>query len=470
MSVTPPRQNGGVTLIEEPGARVADPAAGGCDLARGAGEVCSALIADAINAVAALEHLRLDEVGADDRADVLRDLDRVRTMLEARCSRDLREFATVGNLREVGVASMSGWLVAATGTTRRDAGRRATLANTLDELPMLEAAMLDGDVPIEAARVIARALNPRTRRLFDVFTQAMFVDAAKRKPLDQLAADVEHWLEVVDPDGPAPDDATTDTLHASPVGERVRLRGDLCGETGIPLLALLDEEMAKIRAAEPVEPDDTLPWRAESNRRAEALTNLCGRGAAAPSSTTRREPAFVVIDESTEVAPRFELPGGAFVPARLARRWATDAERLRLVFADAITGQTARFVDPDGCLVDDLDLGRSARYANRAQRRALAVRDGGCAFPGCDRPHRACDAHHLVWWEHGGRTDLDNLVLLCRFHHVLVHAGLARIAMVDHRPKFHSADPDHPDWTGPPMGDTWHRHEPHDHRRRPRHH
>jgi len=467
MSVTPPRQNGGMTLIDEPGVRVADSADAGCDPGRGAGELSSALIADAMNAVAALGHLRLDDVGADERADALRDLDRVRTMLEALFCRDLREFATIDNLREVGVASMSGWLVAATGTTRREAGRRATLANTLAELPLLDAAMRAGDVPIEAARVIARALNPRTRRLFDVFTQAMFVDAATHKPLDQLAADVEHWLEVVDPDGPAPDDPTTDTLHASPVGDRVRLRGDLCGETGIPLLAAFDEEMAKIRAAEPVEADGSLPWRADSNRRAEALANLCGRGAAAPGSTTRREPAFVVIDDRTEVAPRFELPGGAFVPARLARRWAADADHLRLVFADAVAGQSARFVDPDGSLVDELDLGRSARYANRPQRRALTVRDGGCAFPGCDRPHRFCDAHHVIWWEHGGRTDVDNLVLLCRFHHVLIHADLARIEMVDHRPVFHLTDPDHPGWIGPPMDDTWHRHERHDHRRRP---
>jgi hypothetical protein len=457
-----------MTLIDEPGVRVTDPADGGCDPGRGAGEVSSALIVDAMNAVAALEHLRLDEVGADEQADALRDLDRVRTMVEASFSRGLREFATADKLREVGVASMSGWLVAATGTTRRDAGRRATLASTLAELPLLEAAMLDGDVPVEAARVIARAVNPRTRRLFDVFTQAMFVDAATHKPLDALAADVEHWLEVVDPDGPAPDDPTTDTLHASPVGDRVRLRGDLCGETGIPLLAALDEEMTKIRAAEPDDPE--LPYRPTSNRRAAALANLCGRGAAAPGSTTAREPAFVVIDHTDGGTLRFELPGGTFVPARLARRWATRADRLRLVFADAITGDTARFVDADGNLVDQLDLGRSARYANRSQRRALAVRDGGCAFPGCDRAHRLCDAHHVIWWEHGGRTDLDNLVLLCRFHHVLVHAGLARIAMVEHRPVFHTTDPDHPEWSGSPMHDTWHRHEPHDHRRRPHRH
>jgi hypothetical protein len=55
--------------------------------------------------------------------------------------------------------------------------------------------------------------------------------------------------------------------------------------------------------------------------------------------------------------------------------------------------------------------------------RALVARDGGCAFPGCDRKPRWCDAHHLKHWEDDGPTDLDNGCLLCRRHHTLVHNG-----------------------------------------------
>ena len=68
-----------------------------------------------------------------------------------------------------------------------------------------------------------------------------------------------------------------------------------------------------------------------------------------------------------------------------------------------------------------LDLGREHRYANRAQRRALARRDGGCTFPGCDAPTTRCDAHHIIDWDHGGPTDLPNLALLCRHHHDITH-------------------------------------------------
>ena len=53
--------------------------------------------------------------------------------------------------------------------------------------------------------------------------------------------------------------------------------------------------------------------------------------------------------------------------------------------------------------------------------RAIAARDGGCRYPGCDRPVRFCDAHHIRHWRHGGNTDHDNLVLLCSRHHHHVH-------------------------------------------------
>ena len=68
-----------------------------------------------------------------------------------------------------------------------------------------------------------------------------------------------------------------------------------------------------------------------------------------------------------------------------------------------------------------LDHGRAQRRFTPRQRRALIVRDGGCAFPGCDRKPTWCDAHHLRPWEDDGLTDLANGCLLCRRHHNLIH-------------------------------------------------
>src|SRR5205814_971420 len=69
-----------------------------------------------------------------------------------------------------------------------------------------------------------------------------------------------------------------------------------------------------------------------------------------------------------------------------------------------------------------LDLGRRTRTISPALRRALALRDRGCSFPGCPN-HLFLHAHHLRHWAHGGTTDLPNLALLCTSHHRLVHEG-----------------------------------------------
>ena len=70
-----------------------------------------------------------------------------------------------------------------------------------------------------------------------------------------------------------------------------------------------------------------------------------------------------------------------------------------------------------------LDLGTSRRLYDRHQRLALATRDQGCVFPGCERPAAWTEAHHRIPWSEGGATDIDNGCLLCSFHHHLIHQG-----------------------------------------------
>ncbi len=101
---------------------------------------------------------------------------------------------------------------------------------------------------------------------------------------------------------------------------------------------------------------------------------------------------------------------------------------------------TAVLRDPFGGAV--LNFGRDRRVVSRAQRCALALRDGGCSFPGCTAPPEDCDAHHIVHWRHGGATDLDNLTLACwATHHRLVHdGGWHIVAGPDGRPRWFRPD------------------------------
>ena len=112
--------------------------------------------------------------------------------------------------------------------------------------------------------------------------------------------------------------------------------------------------------------------------------------------------------------------------ASLARR---AGRLLDLEDVGRIDGETARRLACDSTVsrvITDaasqpLEVGRKTKVVPPALRRAVAVRDGGCAFPGCDRPSSWCDAHHVRHWADGGTTSIDNLVLLCRRHHRLVH-------------------------------------------------
>jgi hypothetical protein len=76
-----------------------------------------------------------------------------------------------------------------------------------------------------------------------------------------------------------------------------------------------------------------------------------------------------------------------------------------------------------------LELGRTTRIASRAQRRALRALHATCVVPGCDVPFEHCKIHHVVWWRHGGETDLSNLVPLCVTHHHRVHDNDWRLSL-----------------------------------------
>ncbi|MEV5071131.1 DUF222 domain-containing protein [Microbacterium sp. LMI12-1-1.1] len=106
------------------------------------------------------------------------------------------------------------------------------------------------------------------------------------------------------------------------------------------------------------------------------------------------------------VAVGHDMDGGCALPGSVIDRNACANGAIEVI------------VDPEG---NPFDLGREARIYSAAQRLALAVRDGGCVWPGCDRPPSYCEAHHCDHFAEGGETNVDRGVLLCRFHHMKLH-------------------------------------------------
>jgi Domain of unknown function (DUF222)/HNH endonuclease len=134
------------------------------------------------------------------------------------------------------------------------------------------------------------------------------------------------------------------------------------------------------------------------------------------------------------------LDTGAPISAAILRRWACDARILPVVYNSA------------GAV---LDVGQERRLFTGALRRALIARDGGCTFPGCDRPPSWC-GHHIISWIDGGPTSLENAALLCGHHHRVIHAGawMTRLGP-DRHPEF--VPPPHIDPARLPRRNHYHR-------------
>ena len=142
----------------------------------------------------------------------------------------------------------------------------------------------------------------------------------------------------------------------------------------------------------------------------------------------RRADAFGQLMRTYLSNSRRPTSGGVLPHVTLIR---SDGRVDTLGFAGPVSALTADLITCDSTLtsvlVDSagvpLDVGRAERLFTPTIRKGLAVRDCGCAYPGCGRPVSWCDAHHITPWAHGGTTSLDNGVLLCRLHHTAIHHG-----------------------------------------------
>ena len=188
--------------------------------------------------------------------------------------------------------------------------------------------------------------------------------------------------------------------------------------------------------------------RSPGQRRADALVEVCrlvlacdqlpDNGGSRPQVAVTVN--FDVLREQLGVAT---LDTGERLSQSAACRLACDARIIPAVFAT--TGEV-------------LELGRQRRLFTGALRRALVLRDKGCAFPGCDRPPRWTDGHHILSWLDGGDTDLSNGVLLCEHHHRLIHHSPWQVRMgADGLPEF--IPPAYVDPLQRPQRNLYHQHQ-----------
>ena len=162
--------------------------------------------------------------------------------------------------------------------------------------------------------------------------------------------------------------------------------------------------------------------RTTTQRRADALADLARTfldGSQSPIVGGERPHITVHVDLAAlqgRAGRLHETETGFVVDPFAVSQLSCDATVSRIVFG------------PDS---EVLDYGRKTRTVPRGLRRAVAARDRHCVAPGCNRSAKWCDVHHIIWWIDGGETIIDNLCLLCRYHHTQIHLGQISLEDLD---------------------------------------
>ena len=370
----------------------------------------------------------------------------------------------------------------------REATRRLSHAAAVTETPAVSAGMVPAPLPVVGAAlrdgilsadhvdVIAKTLSDLPLHVPDTdreTAEQTLVDAAHSmdaRTLTKVGHRIRAWLHQ---DGTPPHDREP----AEPVNElhlhtrrngRLALRGELDPEASALFTTMLSP-LAKPRPSNDTGPDP----RSAVERQGDALVEILHLAADSghlPTEAGEKPHLLVTVPlhllrvstgttpllDTTTSHPAFERPpqrAGADTPTRRPGDAALDgpAQHGRRPTGHAILdgvgpidAASARRIACDAKVIpavlgsrsEPLDLGRATYTVPTALRRALILRDRGCAFPGCDRTHRQCHGHHVQHWADDGPTQLNNLVLLCGRHHRLIHHSEWECAITDGQAEF----------------------------------
>jgi hypothetical protein len=345
-----------------------------------------------------------------------------------------------------------------------DAKKRVRRAKTVKALPALGDALASGEVSSGHVDVIGAVVPDK---LLDQAGE--LVEAAKSSTPEELGQRAHRFVADADGDGGA---KRSERLRAQ---QKVVFFDRDDGMRAM-LAAGAPEDLETVQRAVDLVADDLWrkqhpnrnPQKCEATtveyRRTDALVEIAKR-VLAQQPLTGTAAAAAAADTSGDVTDE-ELTEAARASARAAKPlffvlidYLTAADQFtqrpvcQLADGTVLSPDTARRLLCDAGIIpmvlgsrgEVLNQGRKVYQPTMAQRRAVFIRDRHCRFPGCRKPAKWSDVHHIVWWETGGRTDYSNLLLLCGHHHHLVHEGGWRLRgnaydFTVHRPDGHYFD------------------------------
>lgn len=321
-----------------------------------------------------------------------------------------------------GARDCAHWVQMRYGISHWKAERWVRAAHELETLPAIADALATGLLSIDKVAELTRFAN------FD--DEDGLVRWARGVPAGAIRhrADVERRRDALE--AAVADRARSLTWRHE--DDRFEMHAELPTADGEAVRAAIERMVERIPAMAGEEGD-------ADARRADALVALC-RSGGSPEGELR--PATVVVharlDGLVEGTHGCEAEQGPALAPTVVERLVCNA-RMQTVLEDA-RGEVIR-------------VGRLRREPPSWMLRQLRYRDRGCVFPGCGT-RSFTEAHHVVWWSKGGPTDLENLVLLCSFHHRLVHEHGWRLSRTpDGELRWFRAD-NEPYLAGPSPGDA----------------
>ena len=366
-------------------------------------------------------------LSSTERAAACESLMRLEARVKAHQMAAARSAHQTGTARDLGASSTGQMLANSFGGDRRAGDRLLHQAERMVQAPATEAALAKGEISTAQADVIASTIGGLPADVSPEHQQACedtLIGDAPRLSLKDLRRRADRIADVFAPD-------QVDRIEAETLAEREkrawaktefwmvdRRDGTAQGGFTVPelvadqLRTMLDAIAAPRNQHQADEGDVLLDERPTTNQRyGHAFATLIEKyptsvlpGAAGVGPRMTVNVDFDVLVGTVRAAT---LDTGSRLSPGEARRLACDLEILPVV----LDGESSV-----------LDVGRAKRHYDRHQRVALGHRDGGCTFPGCDRPPDWCDAHHAREpWSHGGPTDIADGVLVCPFHHRLLH-------------------------------------------------
>ena len=307
-----------------------------------------------------------------------------------------------------GNITAASWIARTCDMSVTSAADRLCVGEQLESLPKVAAALAAGEIGYQSVSILChlRDVLGEKRGLFD---EEEMLGYAREYSVFHLRRLCSYARHIADPDGvfdEAEENFTRRRLHISQLPDGMyAIDGLLDPVSGATFKTAL-ESLAKRLG-----PDDE---RSHRQRMADATGDLANH-AMDKGTLPRRHGVRPHINLTTTLeglknefgAPPADLELSLPISTRTLERIACDCTMSRVLLADSMV----------------IDVGRATRVVSAPTMRALRVRDKGCRFPGCDRQVDWTNPHHIIYWARGGPGKLPNLVLLCYYHHRLVHEG-----------------------------------------------